>query len=889
MSRSLLTLCVAAALILGSTAPSVSQQGHAIDKLRHRVIVDTGEQWEAWTFPHGTVEVTADGVRPRLWHRGTEATREILAHLRTNPPAALAGKTPVEITLHDAVRGTSNEAGVIDVLDGDMTTYWEPDRPDGAAELALQWRFTVDLGRVVLADRIVLRFVDEELGDPFLLFDVFVSDGQRPVANLQGDDIEFTRVFQTLRPTRNQRVFEIDVSGLGTANPRKRLVRFVQVVVTGSDGARGREVSASEYERLRAAAPADTGLVEHTKLLLTGGLLAVPATDWQRLDEKRRGPVRYFRRERPRLAELEVWSEGDDLFGDTLRRGGSVVSMVGTVPLLNILDGDLATKANFRLDPLTRGIGGRFDNYVVDLGSLLRIDGYRHLLIAANAHAATFGRWALDFSDGAREADGSLAWYRQFAFEAEPRDVRQMVLESVDFEPVEARFMRIQYFAHENYLFMNANIGELQLRGHGYQPEVTLDSDVIAFSESTNLLAIGWEADTPPGTSVTLQTRTGTGLGEEICYDKTQAGKTLEIGCATVGSLEAQALEAEYDNLRFGAKQAGTRIREFVDPSRFSAWSAPYHDPEGSVITSPSPRPVLVLRATLRTDDPEAHATLKSVSLAFGDPVANRLVGALTPSRVVTLGVDQAFSLTIALDTLQLGLDELLLVPPAGMELARDPAPVLYGGTLAQLEDGRDVSPLARPVEVLLPRPGTSAGDSLHLSFASIAGADAPEAIRLDFTGRLFSPGGLLRAQLRNSQRGGANWQRVDQDRGSLVLLAQPAHKELFRDLALVPALFTPNGDGRNDGTTVSFTLLSVGTGTGVEVDVYDLSGRRVRRLRERRDGSAGTYALPWDGRDEAGNLVPPGVYAVRVKLAGSTAGSGIDRVEALRTVAVAY
>jgi flagellar hook assembly protein FlgD len=143
--------------------------------------------------------------------------------------------------------------------------------------------------------------------------------------------------------------------------------------------------------------------------------------------------------------------------------------------------------------------------------------------------------------------------------------------------------------------------------------------------------------------------------------------------------------------------------------------------------------------------------------------------------------------------------------------------------------------------------------------------------------------------QLRNATSSGANWQRVDQESNSLIVVAEPQQKELFRDLAIVPAVFTPNGDDRNEQTNVTFTLLSVGVGTGVAVEVYDLSGRLVRRLDEQRDNSTGSYAIPWDGLDARGNLVAPGMYAVRVKLAGATSGSGLDQVEQLRTVAVAY
>jgi hypothetical protein len=50
-----------------------------------------------------------------------------------------------------------------------------------------------------------------------------------------------------------------------------------------------------------------------------------------------------------------------------------------------------------------------------------------------------------------------------------------------------------------------------------------------------------------------------------------------------------------------------------------------------------------------------------------------------------------------------------------------------------------------------------------------------------------------------------------------------------------------------------------------VEVTVTDLSGRAVRALAGRGD------LLTWDGRDEAGRILPTGVYWVRIATVGGT------------------
>ena len=50
--------------------------------------------------------------------------------------------------------------------------------------------------------------------------------------------------------------------------------------------------------------------------------------------------MRYFVRERPRLAELEVWAEGDEILINTVERGGMVTS-TQSLALASLFDGDV--------------------------------------------------------------------------------------------------------------------------------------------------------------------------------------------------------------------------------------------------------------------------------------------------------------------------------------------------------------------------------------------------------------------------------------------------------------------------------------------------------------------------------------------------------------------
>ncbi len=73
---------------------------------------------------------------------------------------------------------------------------------------------------------------------------------------------------------------------------------------------------------------------------------------------------------------------------------------------------------------------------------------------------------------------------------------------------------------------------------------------------------------------------------------------------------------------------------------------------------------------------------------------------------------------------------------------------------------------------------------------------------------------------------------------------------------------------GRNparDGATLELAMPSR---AWVEVDVYDVRGRRVHRL-ERRELESGRHLIRWDGTDGGGNAAGAGIYFVRARAGG--------------------
>jgi cytochrome c peroxidase len=80
-----------------------------------------------------------------------------------------------------------------------------------------------------------------------------------------------------------------------------------------------------------------------------------------------------------------------------------------------------------------------------------------------------------------------------------------------------------------------------------------------------------------------------------------------------------------------------------------------------------------------------------------------------------------------------------------------------------------------------------------------------------------------------------------------------------------------------HESTVLRFELA---TASKARLAVYDLNGRSVRRLFDRSSTPAGSYALTWDGRDDAGRFVPGGVYFYRLETDRDAVSARVVRLE---------
>jgi hypothetical protein len=100
---------------------------------------------------------------------------------------------------------------------------------------------------------------------------------------------------------------------------------------------------------------------------------------------------------------------------------------------------------------------------------------------------------------------------------------------------------------------------------------------------------------------------------------------------------------------------------------------------------------------------------------------------------------------------------------------------------------------------------------------------------------------------------------------GAFAHAQRVKHRDPLLDRARVTRDFSPNDDGRRDVAYVRFRLTRDDRAT---VEIVDDAGQPVRTLaRDKPLRDYRYWVFTWNGRNEAGRLMPAGTYRLRVLL----------------------
>ena len=873
-------LCLVA-LFLPMALNGVWAQSRGYSLGEDRVEVRTEAHWQAWDFPRDMVTITPSGsVQSRFIQIPHNAILDaadfsypIDGSLRAQYANSFQDENNALLAHGGIKRAGSNPQLAERAIDADPATAWEP----APADPLRDWVLEIDLGRLVSATKVVVRFAAE--GDPFLQFRVHSAGGQNPFGTAdRSGALDYTLVGSTTQPNRDQRVFEFDLAPLGTHTEEwtGRLMQYLRVAATATNGERAQQLSAEDYQVLAAE---DQGAVEYV-WKIAGEERLVAAERYAQLPFEQQGGVRHYRRERPQLAEVEVWSVGENIALGIVERGGSLHDVNPNSSPELAVDGNVRTEWQGMVYFPT-GETAEWGLLNVNLGSHFLVHAVR---IITRVGGRNLIGYLLRGSDGSLAPDGSLIWEE---LSGQTRQLNQNTRLFEDrFAPRPLRFLEFRNLdiarrtrAHEGHRILST-VTEIQVFATGHLPMLEMTSDLIDLESSKTLTTIEWEANTPSGTAVEVRTRTGNDLREVNRYFK-------KDGTEVANKEEYDAQPSFY---------RGEILTEFLPGPGWSNWSQVYVKP-GEVILSPNPRRYMMIQTRLLSEDAATAPSLQSIQVHFTAPLVERIDGEIEPKQNVSLGELTDFELFIrpSFAARDPGFDRIRLIAPsrANIELRQvslgDESGFVAGNEeiFAEVAKGRFENGAGEGLEV-----AKVASDTLQLGLPRILRRGSADLVRLSFSSRVFLSGATFAAEVGRSTQAD-NWQRVDPAdpvgdelaAGEGLTVLTTARRGQLGTIEVAPTPFTPNGDGINDTAVFSFAVLKVNVARQVAVYLYDLAGREVRRLSERRTMANGLYRLVWDGRDEGGDLVSPGLYLARVKVDDDAREAN----SAARLVGVAY
>ncbi len=428
---------------------------------------------------------------------------------------------------------------------------------------------------------------------------------------------------------------------------------------------------------------------------------------------------------------------------------------------------------------------------------------------------------------------------------------------------VELRFPTesIRYITAQAFPLRDWEVAEFEVYGEGFVEETVLVTQILDFGQPINWGKIRWDADVPEGTRIEVRTRTGNTPDPSLYFDENINGDIRPITLK------------EYEKL-----DPSGRLPTVYDTDNWSFWSPPYDfaaglrdsdEPaeawrDGTPLLSPGPSRYIQLAFRLFSTFTTAPR-IRSLTIQFGDaPAAREILGEVWPIAVDSFAPTE-FTYVIrpeftADDT---GFDRLEIRTHAQVQavsaVKRDGTELDLNAFVPDIQDDHFV--------VSFPR--LQGEDD---SFKQLEVSFVVPVLRFgtEFSGWVFDSNDP--DQIKQQVRPGNATFRFS---GDALAVNTPVGGRLLVDIAVTSNPLTPNGDGVNETVEIAYKLREVTASRPVRLAIYNLAGQLVVELPPI-TARSGEFAHRWDGRDAAGQLVPPGTYIWRLQLEEKEERAGI-------------
>ncbi|MDE2812985.1 MAG: hypothetical protein OXM01_08180 [Gemmatimonadota bacterium] len=492
--------------------------------------------------------------------------------------------------------------------------------------------------------------------------------------------------------------------------------------------------------------------------------------------------------------------------------------------------------------------------------------------------------------------DGSLIWDPLLLHTDNENPVVDVTIDP----PSYVQFVRLRATSTVNF-----EIDEFEVYGTGFLSEAQYLSDIFDAGQPALWGDMRWvEEVVGPEVFSRLQIRTRTASdATPFVFTRLLSGKrdAEEIPFSLEDPTREMEL-AEYETLpkddALGRQWSPGLIRD--DLINWSPFSTPYPASAanglGIPIASPSPNRYFQFRVSFQSDDLEAARGLKSLSFdLLTPPFADEVIGEIFP-REVRIAENTTFTYAVrpVLEKANLrGFDTIEIFTPTRvesidrLELVDETGQLVAERVFAGLEDTTSVDGL----QILAVDDDKF---SVRIPFLQAGSA----LIKIYFQTEVLTYSTNFTAAVRLSDEEGSISQAVvsgdaatlasddDADLSGTTVLSPSVLRgdRLLDRMEIVPAVFTPNGDRVNDVARVYYNLLALDVARPVEIAVYDLSGRLIRIIHDAPERNGRYEDKTWDGLNAQGQLVPPGLYIVRLAIEGDAQQDGQSRL-----VGVAY
>jgi hypothetical protein len=543
-----------------------------------------------------------------------------------------------------------------------------------------------------------------------------------------------------------------------------------------------------------------------------------------------------------RLGPLEADST-ENLLPRVQELGGSAVTSVAAAAarsnqiLRELTDGDYTTGWRVYSDPNGAEL-------TLDMGAVFVLSRIHMLRGVLNSDERSLRGYEIYANDGdSLNFVGSEPIYSLIAQDrshgAPELDVR--------FDPQPVRYLRLRSTGERPF-----QMGDMEIFGIGVTPFAHYISRVTDLGQPANFGPVQIFGEVDSKARLLFSTKTGTVPSDSLYYKQTGIPGEYE-------EVPREQFDRSLDPSYAGVVRVNARD--------WSPWSPPYAAVEGP-LNSPDNRRYLQFEFRFISNGLTDKALVDSLRFAYTVPaIADSVVGEITPT---TAALGQSNSFTYHLRSVvsgnRRGFDTVLITTP------------FRATTTAVTVDGASV-PFTQEADDRLLRV-TFAGDRVERTGQQVA---------VSFDCLVAVSGTEFRGEVGDSQSDAFPQRIIGADadpqvESNTLVVGGLIEDQLFTDVRFSGVgAFTPNGDRANDALVLDYILLKATSPVMVEVAVHDLAGALVRRLYAERDLS-GPNSVQWDGRNEGGKLVPPGLYLFRLSVqtdAGETTR--------LHTVAVAY